>query len=119
VKRGEIWTVAGGPDYAGKPPPAVILQDDVFDATASVTICPFTSHQISAPLLRLTVEPSERNGLRARSELMIDKITTVSRTKLQRLVGQLSPEDGVRLNRAIIVFVGLAGSASSGRRDSD
>lgn len=115
MKRGEIWTVAGGPDYAGKPRPAVILQDDVFDASASITICPFASHHVDAPLLRLTVDPSERNGLRAASELMIDKITTVSRTKLQRLVGRLSPEDVIRLNRAVIVFLGLAGSALSAR----
>jgi mRNA interferase MazF len=110
MKRGEIWTVAGGPDYAGKPRPAVILQDDVFDATASITISPFTSHHVAAPLMRLAVEPSERNGLRAASELMIDKITTVSRTTLQRLVGRLSVEDVIRLNRAVIVFLGLAGS---------
>jgi len=115
VRRGEIWTVASGPDYAGKPRPAVILQDDVFDATASITICPFTSHHISAPLLRLTVEPSDRNGLHAPSDLMIDKITTVSRTKLQHLVGRLSPQDVVRLNRAVIVLLGLAGSTSSGQ----
>jgi len=109
VKRGEVWTVAGGPDDAGKPRPSVVLQDDAFDATASVTICPFTTHAIDAPLLRLPVEPSEGNGLRATSQLMIDKITTVSKTKLQTRVGRLSDEDIVRLNRAVLVFLGLAG----------
>jgi len=112
VKRGEVWTVAGGPDYAGKPRPAVILQDDAFDATASITICPFTTHAIPAPLMRLSVEPSEQNGLRAASQLMIDKITTVSKTKLQNRVGRLSDVDIVRLNRAVLVFLGLAGSSS-------
>jgi mRNA interferase MazF len=34
VRRAEIWTVAGDSDYAGKPRPAVILQDDVFEETA-------------------------------------------------------------------------------------
>jgi len=115
VKRGEIWTVSGGPDYAGKPRPAVVLQDDAFDATASVTICPFTTHVMSAPLLRVPVDPSEENGLRAKSQLMIDKTTTVSKTKLESRVGRLSPEDTVRMNRAVLVFLGLAGSASSAR----
>lgn len=115
MKRGEIWTVAGGPDYAGKPRPAVILQDNVFDATASITVCPFTSHHIPAPLLRLKVQPSEQNGLLAVSDLMIDKITTVSKSKLQQLVGRLSPGDIVRLNRAVIVFLGLASSPSMPR----
>jgi len=109
VRRGEIWTVAGGPDYVGKPRPAVILQDDAFDATASMTICPFTTHAIDAPLMRLPMGPSEQNGLRAPSQLMVDKITTVSRTKLADRIGLLSDEDVVRMNRAVIVFLGLAG----------
>jgi len=109
VRRGEIWTVAGGPDYVGKPRPAVILQDDAFDATASMTICPFTTHAIDAPLMRLPMGPSEQNGLRAPSQLMVDKITTVSRTKLADRIGLLSDEDVLRMNRAVIVFLGLAG----------
>ena len=109
MKRGDIWTVAGGPDYAGKPRPALILQDDAFDATASITICPFTTHAVDAPLMRLPIDPSERNGLRASSQLMIDKITTVSKKKLETRVGRLSDEDIVRVNRAVLVFLGLAG----------
>ncbi len=109
MKRGDIWTVAGGPDYAGTPRPAVILQDDAFDATASVTLCPFTTHDVDAPLVRLLVEPSERNGLRTASRLMVDKITTVSKTKLESRVGRISDEDIIRVNRAVVVFLGLAG----------
>ncbi len=112
VKRGDIWTVAGGPDYAGKPRPAVILQDDAFDSTASVTVCPFTTHAVDAPLMRLPVEPSERNGLRAASQLMIDKITTVSKKKLETRIGRLSDEDILRVNRAVVVFLGLAGPSA-------
>jgi mRNA interferase MazF len=96
----------------GKPRPAVILQDDAFDATASITICPFTTHIVDAPLIRLPVEPAERNGLRAPSQLTIDKITTVSKSKLRRRVGRLSDEDVVRLNRGILVFLGLAGTGA-------
>jgi mRNA interferase MazF len=110
VKRGDIWTVAGAPDYAGKPRPAIILQDDAFDATASITICPLTTREIDAPLIRLPIEPSERNGLRAASHVMIDKITTVAKKKLEDHIGRLSDEDVVRVNRAVIVFLGLAGS---------
>lgn len=110
MKRGDIWTVAGAPDYAGKPRPAIILQDDAFDATASITICPLTTREIDAPLIRLPIEPSERNGLRAASHVMIDKITTVAKKKLEDHIGRLSDEDVVRVNRAVIVFLGLAGS---------
>ena len=68
-----------------------------------------TSQAVDAPLMRLPIEPSEQNGLRASSHLMIDKITTVSRKKLDSRVGRLSDEDIVRVNRALIVFLGLAG----------
>ncbi len=82
MKRGEIWTVAGGKDYAGKPRPVVIVQDDSFDATDSITICAFTTDETDAPLFRLPMQPNERNGLRASCRLMVDKITTVQRRRL-------------------------------------
>lgn len=113
VKRGEVWTVAGGPDYAGKPRPAVILQDNAFDATASITICPFTTHVIDAPLMRLSIAPSSQNGLKVDSQLMIDKITTVAKVKLEKRVGRLASEDILRVNRAVLVFLGLAGASAS------
>jgi mRNA interferase MazF len=109
VKRAEIWTVAGGPDYAGKPRPAVILQDDAFEGTASITLCPLTTHLVDAPLIRLPVEPTKQNGLTVASHLMADKITTVARSKLQKRVGTLADEDMIRLHRAVLVFLGLAG----------
>ena len=112
MKRGDVWTIAGGPDYAGKPRPAVVLQDDAFDATASVTICPFTTHLIDAPLIRLPIEASEENGLRKPSQLMVDKITTVSKKKAEDRIGRLANDDLVRLNRGVHVFLGLAGSSA-------
>ena len=116
MRRGEIWTVAAAGDYTGKPRPAVVLQDDAFEATASVTVCVFTSDPVDAPILRLLVEPDDRNGLRRPSRLMVDKITTVPRTRLGRKIGQLDEEDLSRLSQATIVFLGLAGSgrASAG-----
>jgi mRNA interferase MazF len=115
VRRGEIWTVAGGKDDAGKPRPAVILQDDRFDATASITLCPFTTDPTDAPLLRLPIEPSELNGLARPCRIEVDKITTVRKTKLGRRLGRLADEDLVRLDRAVLVFLGLAGP-SGGRQ---
>jgi mRNA interferase MazF len=113
MKRGDIWTVAGGRDYAGKPRPAVIVQDDSFDATDSITICAFTTDETDAPLFRLVVEPNERNGLRAVCRLMVDKIATVSKTKVGARIGRLDDEDILRLNQAVLVFLGLAVSPRS------
>jgi len=110
VKRGEIWTVAGGPGYAGKPRPAVIVQDDAFDAMASITVCPFTTNPTEAPLFRLTIEPNARNGLRAPCRLMVDKLTAVPRERLGECIGRLDDADLVRLNQSLLVFLGLAAS---------
>ena len=109
MKRGEVWTAAGGGDYAGKPRPVVIVQDDRFDATKSVTICAFTSDPTDAPLLRVAVEPNETNGLKTTSRLMVDKITTMPKAKLGSRIGRLADTDIVRLNRAMMIFLGLAG----------
>ena len=108
MSRGEIWTVAGGNDYAGKPRPVVILQDDAFDALNSVTICPFTTDPTDSPLFRIAVAPTEGNGLRSPSRIMADKVTTVPKARLGTRIGRLSDNDMVRLNRAITVFLGLA-----------
>jgi mRNA interferase MazF len=111
MKRGEIWTVAGGNDYGGKPRPSVIIQDDAFDQTGSITVCGFTSDLTSADLFRVRVEPSEENGLRMPCSIMADKVTTMVRTKLGRRIGFLSSKDMSRLNEAIIVFLGLTNAA--------
>lgn len=108
MRRGEIWTISGGSDYAGKPRPAVIVQDDNFDVTNSVTVCALTTNETDAPLFRLPVEPTERNGLRAPCRLMVDKITTVPKFKVGSKIGRLDDEDVLRLNRAMMVFLGLA-----------
>ncbi|HVH72134.1 MAG TPA: type II toxin-antitoxin system PemK/MazF family toxin [Candidatus Dormibacteraeota bacterium] len=113
MKRGEIWTVAGGKDFAGKPRPAVILQDDRFDMTNSVTLCAFTTDPSDAPLFRLRIEPSPGNGLRVVCRLMVDKITTVPKTKIGVRIGRLADEDMVRLNRAVLVFLGIAAPTNS------
>ena len=111
MKRGEIWSVAGGPEYTGKPRPIVILQDERFNGLLSVTFCPFTTNPTPAPLFRLRVKPSEHNRLKEESRLMVDKITTVPKAKIGQKIGRLDDEDIVRLNRAILVFLGLAGAS--------
>lgn len=110
MRRGEVWTAAAGGGYAGKPRPVVIVQDDRFDATNSVTVCAFTTDQTDAPLIRLPVIPDEGNGLHERSSLMVDKITTMPRAKVRAHVGRLSDQDMARLGRSIVVFLGLAGN---------
>jgi mRNA interferase MazF len=115
MRRGEIWTIAGGRDYAGTPRPVVIVQDDSFDATASITVCAFTIDETQAPLFRLPVEPNERNRLHMACRLMVDKITTVPKSKIGSHIGRLDDEDILRLNQVILMFLGLAVSPRTRR----
>lgn len=110
MNRGEIWTASAGSGYVGKPRPVVVVQDDRFNATASVTVCAFTTDPTDAPLIRLHIEADEVTGIRESSRLMVDKITTISRSKLGERIGQLSDDDMIRLSLALVVFLGLAGT---------
>ena len=107
MRRGDIWTTAGGSDYAGKPRPVVIVQSDVFPLTNSVTICPLTSDVTEVPVIRPLIRPDAKNGLRLTSRLMVDKLTTVPKTKLGQRIGSLSQSDVFSLDRAMVVFLGL------------
>ena len=91
-------------------------QPTPFGATDSITTCAFTTDQTQAPLFRLSIEPNARNGLRAPCRLMVDKITTVAKSKVGTHVGRLDDEDMVRLNQAMMVFLGLAVSPRQGRK---
>ena len=100
--------MAGGPGYASKPRPVLIIQDDAFDVTASITVCLITSEPIEAPILRLKVKLTPENGLLKNSYLMVDKITAVPRNRLGERIGMLADDDLLRLNRSLLVYLGLA-----------
>ena len=107
MRRGEIWTAAGGKDYAGKQRPVVIIQADRFSATASVTICMLTTNPTETETFRVRVNPTSANGLREPSRVMADKLSTLPRTKLGYRIGQLDPDDLGRVEAAITIFLGL------------
>jgi mRNA interferase MazF len=92
----------------GKPRPALVVQSDHFDDLASVTVLPITGTLVDTPLLRVPVEPSEQNGLAKRSQIMVDKPQTPSRSKLGPVIGRLDDVTMVTVNRVLAVFLGLA-----------
>ena len=108
MKRGDVIIVAAAGDY-GKPRPAVIVQTHAFpEDHASVVICQMTSEIVEAPDFRVTIDPSERNGLRARSQIMADKPVTVRRARIGDSIGRLDDGDIGRLNVALAFVMGLA-----------
>lgn len=107
MKRGEIWTVAGGV-YASKPRPAIVVQEDRFDATESIVVIPLTTTKVNAPVERVMIPAGGVTGIGEPSFAMIDKITTVRRAKLGTSVGHVPNAVMVEIERSIVVFLGLA-----------
>ena len=108
MRRGDVVTVAATGDY-GKPHPAVIVQTDALPAAhASIVVCQMTSDCSDAPDFRVTIDPSERNGLRVRSQVMADKPVTIRRERIGRQIGHLDDQDIARLNVALAFVMGLA-----------
>jgi mRNA interferase MazF len=107
MKRGDLVTVAAQGDY-GKPGPAVVIQSDALDAADSVLVALLTSAIADAPLYRLTLEPTAGNGLKAVSQVMVDKVQAYPRAKCGPVLGRLSPADMLALNTMLLVMIGLA-----------
>jgi mRNA interferase MazF len=108
MKRGDVVTVAATGDY-GKPRPAVIVQTDALPLEhASIVVCQMTSEWSDAPDFRVSIEPSEHNGLRVRSQVMADKPVTIRRERVGRKIGNLNDDDIARVNIALAFVMGLA-----------
>ncbi len=107
MRRGDLVTVAAQGDH-GKPRPAVIIQSDALDAADGVLVALLTGTLRDAPFYRLTLEPTEINGLKIRSQVMIDKILAYPRAKCGPVMGRLSSADMLVLNNMLSVMIGLA-----------
>ena len=107
MRRGDLVTIALPGDF-GKPRPALIVQSDLFDQALTVTVLLVSGTLQDAPLLRLTVEPDDDNGLRKTSQIMIDKVMTVRRDKIGPPFGRLDADTMVSINRLLAVFLGFA-----------
>jgi len=107
VRRGDLVTIALQGDF-GKPRPGLVIQSDLFNAHPSVTILPVSSELRDAPLFRITLKPSEGNGLNKPSQVMVDKPQTLARDKIGETFGHLDDDAMLSVNRALAVFLGFA-----------
>jgi len=104
--RGHLVTIALQGDF-GKPRPALVVQSDFFENHPSVTVLPVTSDLRDTPLFRVLVEPSQENGLRITSQIMIDKAMTVPTERLGEPIGRLDPNMLLEVDRCLAVFLGI------------
>lgn len=106
MTRGDLVTIKLQGD-CGKPRPALVIQSDLFDEHPSVTVLPVTSAFREAPLFRLDVLPNAENGLRLPSQIMVDKVQTVSRHQIGKTLGRVDDATLLAVNRAMAVFLGF------------
>jgi mRNA interferase MazF len=107
MRRGDIVVVAAPGDY-GKARPAVIIQSDALEGIESVLVCLLTTTQRDAPFHRLPLQPTPANGLREPSDVMVDKILALPRSKCGASIGRLTPAQLITLNHVLSLVVGLA-----------
>lgn len=107
MKRGEVWTQAGGPSYAGKPRPALIVQSDLLTETDSVVTCLFTTHDNKTIPSRVAFAANADNGLLEDSDLMADKVMAIPRNKLGRRLGAVGVADMARVEDALTLVLGF------------
>lgn len=98
-------TIVTSGDY-GKPRPALIMQADAYAEHPSITVLPLTSELHDMKTLRVTVEPAEGNGLRLRSQIMVDKATTIPRAKAGNRIGRLDEATLADVTQALVAFLG-------------
>ena len=107
IARGDI-VIAVLPGHYGKGRPGLIVQSDAFNPThSSVVVCPITSHLIDTSLFRLLLKPTEENGLEIPSEIMIDKMMAIKRTRIARVIGHLSEARMQAVDRALQSWLSL------------
>ncbi len=107
MMRGDFVTIAMQGDF-GKPRPALVIQADPFNEHATITVLLVSSTLVDAPLLRITVQPNDENGLQKPSQVMVDKAMTVKRSKVGKTIGRIDADAMVEVERSLVVFLGIA-----------
>ena len=107
MNRGDFVTIAMQGDF-GKPRPALVIQSDQFNEHATVTGLLVSSTLVHAPLLRVTIQPDEKNGLQKPSQVMVDKAMTVKWDKLRQAFGSANDGAMLEIGRCLAVFLGVA-----------
>lgn len=107
IERGAVVVCVLAGDF-GKPRPAVVVQSDLFNSThGTITVCPLTSQLVDAPLFRIRIAPRKSNGLKKRSDVMVDKVTGIRRERITETIGSLNAEELQAIDEALARWLGL------------
>lgn len=113
MRRGELWTVAGGSPYTNKPRPVLVIQDDQFGDFDSVIVCPLSTSKADAAFFRPVLLPNDQNGLRKPSRVMVEKVVGLRKERLGKQIGRVERQDLVRVEQALMLVMGMARPSSA------
>jgi mRNA interferase MazF len=106
LKRGDVVLVVLQGEL-GKPRPGVLVQSDELGALPSLIVCPMSSYIDAPNQMRPIVDPTVQNGLLVRTQIMTDKLNTLRRDRVRRVIGTLDSETRERLDTALLLVLGL------------
>ncbi len=108
IARGDVVMVAQKGVYEGKPRPAVVVQADRLTDHDSIVVCLVTDAKgATAAPFRVPVKPSYANGLAKPSLIEADRIVTIRRKNIGKVVGTLEDPILGLLSTALGAFLGL------------
>ena len=107
LSRGSLVTVALQGEH-GKPRPALVVQSESFPTTSTVVVLLLSSALRDAPLIRVTVQPTDGNGLRIVSQVMVDKSFAVARRRVGSVFGRLEESSMLEVSQRLALLLGIA-----------
>jgi mRNA interferase MazF len=110
-KRGEVYLVSFDPTMGAetqKTRPALIVQNDIANRHSTITIVAAITSQFDEPLYptEVLIQPLE-GSVTVPSVVLLNQIRSIDKRRLVRRLGILTPATMARVDRAILINLGL------------
>jgi mRNA interferase MazF len=112
IRRGTVVLIRLPRDKAR---PAVVVRSNLLAALSYATVLPITTDLRPNVSLRIDVTPSEGNGLRAPSQVMVDWPQTVRSSDMGAAIGSLEAATMRTITRQMAVVLGIGSETSRSR----
>lgn len=108
MRRGTILIGQAPGDFTSKARPYVVVQaNTTLAASPTLTVCPLTTALIGIGRVRIAIAPTPENGLDEASEIEVDRVTTMRRTRFDPVVGTASPEIMNKVDASLRLWLAL------------
>jgi len=109
MNRGDVVVLNLGGNI-GKPRPALILQANILnqdDRLSTTIVLPLTSELLKMEVIRYKIEPNNTNGLQVTSQVMIDKIMQIEKSRVQKIIGSVTKKQLDEIESRLLAVLGI------------